>query len=397
VIRAGLGRSYFLNGFDAAFNHLSSSYPLAQAQVINQSSLYQPVFPIEQGPPTPTPPAFPSSGHLKPPQGTFIKAWEYERKIPSIDSWNLTIERQLARDLTISIAYVGNKGTHLDYSYFNYNAAPPGPGDLLSRRPFYNKFGISGSIFLVCNCDDSNYHALQISTSKHFSGVYSFHSSFTWAKALDHQIGDRGPQSVNPYDRSGSYGVSYLNRAVVWTLTHTLELPYGRGRRFGSNAPGFLQWSLGGWKFDGFTTVESGLAISPTDSNNSTLNADFGQRPNRLPGVPLYPAVQSRTLWFNPDAFQHQPVCCVWGNAAPGIMRGPGLASADWALGKQFSFKTPLNRELTRLEFRWENFNFFNRTNLGQPVNDINNPLVGRISSVAAPMRRMQFVLHLRW
>jgi hypothetical protein len=154
---------------------------------------------------------------------------------------------------------------------------------------------------------------------------------------------------------------------------------------------------LGGWKFDGITTVESGLALSPTDSDSRTLNADFGQRPNLVPGVSLYPAVQTRAQWFNPAAFQTPPVCCVWGNAAPGILRGPGLADADWSLGKEFTFKTPLNSEATRLEFRWENFNVFNRTNFGGPVTDMNNPLFGRISSLTGTMRRMQFVLHLRF
>jgi hypothetical protein len=397
VIRAGLGRSYFLNGFDAAFNHLTTSYPIAQNQVLSQVNQYTPIFQIEKGPPTPTPPAFPASGHLKPPPGTAIKAWEYERKTPSVDSWNFTIERQVAHDLTMSVAYVGNKGTHLDFDYFNYNAAPPGPGDLLSRRPFYQKFGIDGTIYLVCDCDDSNYNSLQFTTVKRFSGAYSLNSSFTWAKALDHQIGNRGAQAANPYDRAASYGISYMNRAVVWTLTHTAQVPYGVGRRWGSNAKGFMQAALGGWKFDGVTTMESGLALSPTDSDTRTLNADFGQRPNVVPGVSVYPTDHSRFQWFNPAAFSTPAVCCVWGNAGVGIMRGPGLANADWSFGKEFTFKTPLNADTTRMEFRWENFNTFNHANLGGPVVDTNNPLFGRISSLNGTMRRMQFVLHLRF
>ena len=49
VIRGGLGRSYFINGFDAAFNHLDSSYPVAQAQAVEQSNLYTPIFPMNAG------------------------------------------------------------------------------------------------------------------------------------------------------------------------------------------------------------------------------------------------------------------------------------------------------------------------------------------------------------
>ncbi len=397
VIRAGLGRSYFMNGFDAAFNHLDSSYPIAQAQVITQSSTYSPIFPMNQGPPTPPAPVFPASGILTPPPNDFAKAFPFVRKIPSIDSWNVTIQREIAKDLTLSVAYVGNRGTNLDYSLYNVDAAPAAPGDLLSRRPYYQKFGFTGQIYVNCTCDSSNFNALEATAEKRFTNGYSFHSSFTWSKALDDEIGNRGPQGGNPYDIKGSYGVSYLNRAIVWTTTHTFQVPYGRGQRFGANAGRISQTLLGGWTFDGLTTLQSGLALAPTDSDASTLNADWSQRPNRVPGVSLYSGSKNRHQWLNAAAFETPPVCCVWGNARPGIMRGPAFYDADWSFGKVFPFKSPLAADLTNLEFRWENFNTFNHTNLGQPVNDINNPLFGVISSTQSNMRRMQFDLHLRW
>jgi hypothetical protein len=397
VIRVGLGRSYFLNGFDAAFNHLDSSYPIAQAQVIPQSGIYSPIFPMRQGPPTPPAPVFPSSGILTPPPNDFAKAFPYVRKTPSIDSWNVTLQQQIAKDLTVSIAYVGNKGTHLDYSLYNVDAAPPAPGDLLSRRPEYIKFGFTGQIYVNCTCDNSNYNALQITVQKRFTNGYSFHSAFTWSKALDDEIGDRGPQSVNPYDIKGSYGVSYLNQAVVWTTTHSYQIPYGKGQRFGADAGALRQALLGGWVFDGVTTLQSGLALSPTDSNGTTLNADWGQRPNRVPGISFYPKSKNRHLWLNAAAFQTPPVCCVWGNAHPGIMRGPAYYDADWSFGKVFGFKTPLNPELTHLEFRAEGFNVFNHTNLAEPINDVNNPLYGVITGIQGNMRSLQADLHLRW
>jgi hypothetical protein len=397
VIRAGLGRSYFMNGFDAAFNHLDSSYPIAQAQVIPQSSMYAPLFPIGDGPPTPPAPQFPASGHLTPPPNDFAKAFPFVRMIPSIDSWNFSIERQIAKDFTLTVAYVGNKGNNLDYSLYNVDAAPPAPGDLLSRRPYYIKFGFTGQIYVNCTCDSSNYNGLQITGLKRFTNGYSIHSAFTWAKALDDEIGDRGPQSVNPYDIKASYGVSYLNQAVVWTTTHTFQVPYGRGQHFGANARPLAQALLGGWTFDGITTIQSGLALSPTDSDSSTLNADWGQRPNRVQGVSFYPKKKDRYLWLNVAAFQTPPQCCVWGNAHPGIMRGPAFYNADWSLGKVFGFKTPLNREATTLEVRAEGFNVLNHTNLGQPVNDVNNPQYGMIFGTQEDMRRFQFDLHLRW
>ncbi len=297
VIRAGLGRSYFMNGFDAAFNHLDSSYPIAQAQVIPQSNAYVPIFPINAGPPEPTPPIFPASGHLTPPPHDFAKAFPFERKTPSIDSWNFSIERQIAKDFSLTVAYVGNKGNNLDYSLYNVDAATPGPADTIeSRRPYDQKFGFSGQIYVNCTCDNSNYNGLQVEGVKRFTNGYSVHSAFTWAKALDHEIGDRGPQSINPYDIGASYGVSYLNQAVVWTTTHSFQVPYGKGQRFGANANAVTQTLLGGWTFDGVTTLQSGLALSPTDSNGTSLNADWGQRPNRVSGVSLYFMAESCSI-----------------------------------------------------------------------------------------------------
>lgn len=143
VLRAGLGRTYFENGFDAVFNHLSSSYPIAQLIIVLPNNQYTPLFPLTQGPPAPPAPAFPSNGILTPPANDQIKAWPFDMPTPSLDSWNVTIERKLAKDLLVEAGYVGSKGTHVDYDYFNFNAAPPGPGDLVSRRPFYGKFGIT--------------------------------------------------------------------------------------------------------------------------------------------------------------------------------------------------------------------------------------------------------------
>jgi hypothetical protein len=397
VIRGGLGRSYFMNGFDAAFNHLTTSYPIAQAQVIPQTSYYTPIFKISTSAPTPTPPVFPSSGRLTPPPGTLIKAFKPERKTPSVDSWNLAIQQQIGKDFTITAAYVGNKGNNLDYSLYNINAAPAGPGDFLSRRPYYQKFGINGGIYLNCTCDDSNYNSAQVTATKRFSNGYSFNSAFTWAKALDHEIGARGPQGVNPYDIPGMYGVSYLNNAAVWTTTHSFQIPFGKGRRWGNTANGFIQQIFGGYNFNGVTLLQSGLAMAPTDGNGALLNGEFAQRPDRVPGVASFAANKGRQQFWNPAVFRHVQTPYVWGNARPGTLRGPSFYNADWAIGKTFAFKSPLTRDLTTFDVRWESFNVFNHTNLGSPVNDINNFQFGKIFSTAADMRRNEFEAHLRF
>ena len=84
-------------------------------------------------------------------------------------------------------------------------------------------------------------------------------------------------------------------------------------------------------------------------------------------------------------------------------MRGPNFVRADWSFWKETTFKTPLNRESTSLEFRWENFDFWNNADRGLPNNTVDSATAGRITSLAGllagtvGMRRMQFGLRLRW
>lgn len=416
ILRAGFGRSYFGGNYDAVFYHLTSAYPITSQQTIQQSTNFQPILVLDglTGPPPSTPPVFPDSGRLMPPAGQLIKPRPFDWKTEHIDSWNFTFERQMASDFRLSVAYVGNKGTNLAWGGYNPNAANVGANaldtDLLSRRPQFVKFGLDNAFANLCNCASTNYHSLQVVADKRFSNGYSINSAFTWAKAMDTELGGFGwgDQSTNPYDQKGSYGISGYNRAAVWTVNHTWQLPFGKGLKWGSSATGIKKVVLAGWNFNGITTIESGFAMSPVGGSGSTLLGDWGQRPDRVPGADWKAVAggQTRDQWFNPDAFTTNFPCCRWGNASRGIMRGPGLATADWAIWKEFTFKTPLNREDTTLQFRWENFNFFNRTNLGQPNNDVDSDEAGRITGLAGvgsgfgvigPMRRMQFGLRLAW
>jgi hypothetical protein len=416
VIRAGLGRSYFGSNYGGVFYTLTSQYPEAAQQSINQTNQYLPVFALDGVTPVPpsAAPVFPSSGHLAPPPGTLLKGRPFDWKTEAVDSWNFTVEHQLGNDMMVSLAYVGNAGSHI-WAGLNINDAVPGLGPLDPRRPYYQKFGISNPISWNCNCMSSNYHGMEFKVDKRFSRGYTFNSSFTWAKSLDHEFGGFAyhGQPVNPYDVKSAYGVnSEQSREFVWTLSHNWQLPYGKGSRWGSNAGGIKSVVLGGWQFNGVTTVESGLYFSPTIGDTSTINSDIGQRPDRISGVPLYAGTgvaHNRQVWFNAHAFTGPQFpgggaqCCRFGNAANGSLVGPGLKSADWALWKEFAFHTPLNREETTVQFRWENFNVFNFTNLGTPNSTIDSGAAGQITSLAgsgaatAFMRRMQFALKLIW
>lgn len=398
VIRAGLGRSFFSSGYDATFYHLTSGFPIVTQQQVSQTNVYQAVFPINVTPPAASVGTLPASGLLPAPDGVTLKTRQFDWKTETMDSWNFTIQQALGHGATLSVGYVGNKGTHLSWGP-NINAANVGTGSLLSLRPDYQLYGLSQGISLECNCSDSNYNAMNIVLNKRMSSFYMVNSNFTWSKSM----GYGAFWSPTTYNRQIDYGPgggtinsASIDRKFVWVTTHSFNVPYGPGRHFGSAATGPNKYVLGGWVFSGVMSIESGLAFSPDVSSNATLNADFTQRPDPVQGMSPsnVPGGQRAAEWYNPAAFTI-PACCRFGYASVGSLRGPGLINADWALSKDFTFASILNREATRIQIRAEAFNVWNNTNLGQPNANVDQTSAGQITSLQSIMRRMEFGVHI--
>ena len=420
VIRSGLGRSYFATNYSSTFQALSIVFPISGTQSVNQPNAYTPVFPLDQGSvPAAAPFTAPASGHLLVPNGASVYYNPPYTPTEHVDQWNLTVEHSINNNLKASIGYVGTKGTDLAWNP-NINAANIDPSNpsapFCGRETYCALYGLTQGIGSRNNGGNSSYNAMQFIVDKRFSAGYSITSAFTWSKSLDTEAAGFawGDQATDPFNREASYGVgTNQDRAAVWTLTHNWQLPYGAGLKWGSDATGIKKLVLAGWQFNGVTVVEDGFALSPGIGSQSTLNAGFGQRPDRIPGVSLYPANQTTAEWYNPAAFQ-APVfpgppgtiqCCRWGDAARGSFRGPGLFGTDWALWKDFRFSTPLNREDTHLQFRWEAFNALNHAPLGEPDTTIDDATAGRITSLqgtfikanSTTMRRMEFTLRLQF
>jgi outer membrane receptor protein involved in Fe transport len=398
VVRAGFGQSYFSSGYDATFYHLTSFYPITAQQTIQSSNIYQYIFPIADVPAAAPAPALPSNGLLTPPDGTLLKTRDLNFLTENIYSWNLTVERQLDARTTLNVGYVGTKGTHISFGQ-NINAAGPGVGPLINRRPYYNEFGLSQPIDLQGNMVNQNFNGLVVGVKRRFTKYLGFTGSYTWSKVL-------GYYQYNPVDLKSDYGVggntnayfegdSGINRASVFTLGYTALLPYGRGMRFGAGSSALVNALLGGWETSGVWAAESGLPFSAFVSSNTSLNADFTQMANRVSGVPLY-AGKNFSHWYNLAAFAI-PTCCQYGNAAPGVLTGPNVFKADLAVWKEWKFTS--RYEAMALQFRGEAFNAFNHVNAGIPDNNIDDPAAGQITSLQSglPMREFQLGLHFQF
>jgi len=384
VIRAGYGRSYAINRFGANFGTYCCQWPVGDNQAINAATLYSRIFPLSQGPPDPSSGAvrIPESGRLKLPDGQMVFSRPFDDKTTSLDSWNLTVQRQVTSSMTAEIGYVGSVGRHL-WRPHEGNPAIPGAGALTPRKPFGSRFGLSQAINIRSSDGNAKFHSMQIRIDKRFTSAYQLLVSYTWQKTLLDTY-------QNPFNRNAYWNLSGPGKWL--TISHVLELPFGRGRRFGQNASGLTRALLEGWQFAGITQIQDGAPISPTMVSN-TLNVDnYSQVPDRIGSGFVSDPNASR--WFDISAFR-VPAQYQFGTSGLGVLKGPGWWVADFSLDKNFYFGSPLN-ERTRMAFRWQVFNAFNHVNLTNPDTRIDLPTQGgRIFNIQRDMRRMQLGLHL--
>jgi len=385
VLRAGFGRSYFLNPYGASFGTQACCWPIKQDQTFSQANPYAPLgFTIDQGPGVPaTLPAFPASGKIALPDG-------FSEYFPGVgvyahsysDSYNMTLEHTFAYGINASVGYVGNVGRKLWYNS-DPNAPIPGPGDFNSRRPFFAAFGWTQGLGLRNNKIPSSYNSLQARVQKHFhNGLYLL-SNFTWDKSIDY--GEFGAQ--NQFDIAGNKGNSQFTRPLASVSAITWDLPFGRGRAHAGDLGSVAEAVVGGWSVSTIVNLEAGKYFTPTLANGSSLNSTIGLRPDRIGSGEV--SNPDRNLWFNPADFT-VPALYTYGNSGRSILAGPGYASVDLSLAKAFALT-----ERARLEFRWDAFNAFNRTNLANPDTNVDVSTAGRITGIQEYMRRMQIGAHL--
>ncbi len=357
----------------------------------------------------------------------FRRAQQIDQRTPYVQQWSFGIQRELIKDLVLDVAYVGNKGTKLP-AFRNLNPALPGllpdtAANEVSRqnRRLYPTLLDSDVEYLEYR-GNTNYHSLQVRLEKRFSAGFSTLASYTYGKALgnsvDHlstsgagagyDIGvNRDPQE--PRNARPEYGPLEFDVTHRFVWTYIWGLPVGKGQRFLSDLAGWKQAVFGAWQVNGINTFQTGLALTPSISSSLPNNSDLGGERARRPDLigPLVPSGFHQTIngWF--DTTQVAIPCvnrpftsatdCPSANRAPsgsagvGIVRGPGLATVDFSVFKNFQFG-----EQRRLQFRTEMFNLFNRANFGLPtLTYAGTPTGGGFGTirVATPARIIQFGL----
>ena len=434
VVRMGYGRSFDIGVFGSLFGHtVTQNLPVLANQVLNSptNDNKTPAFnftgqclpsPWDTTLCGPTPnsfPVIPSNGILPffGPTGTVSPHIRPDKLVPpTVDAWNVTVQRQITSKTSVDIGYVGNHGSHVfkgnGNSYNPNQATVVGFGTLSynERSPYNTAFttpytdenGVTTNV--VCcsgqgfgyNGDDgtNSYNALQIKVDQRAMAGLTLTGSYTYSKAYDND------GSYQPDLRQG-WGRQDYNRDSVLILTSLYELPFGKGKHYLGNASRGLDMVLGGWQWNATLILGSGLPYSPSYSE---CNSDRDTGPCRPSLTGSFPQgagslVGQQVVYFTPVAplatngaqagpFT-RPNVGTFGNIHRNQFNGPGEFMSDMSIFKNFSIT-----ESVKAQFQAEFFNVFNHPVYNLPSNTcIDCAGAGIINSLEgdSQMRQLQF------
>jgi hypothetical protein len=196
------------------------------------------------------------------------------------------------------------------------------------------------------------------------------------------------------YDTEASWALASYDIRHRFVLSYLYELPFGQGRRFASGASGLVNALIGGWQFNGITTLQSGTPLSITANNTAGI---FGARtqPNNNGADPrLSGPVEDRLNRYFDTTVYSQPAAFTFGNEpifSP-ILRAPSLRNFDLSMFKTFTMHASV-----RAQIRIEALNAFNTVQFSGPNTSVTSTSFGVITSQANAPRQLQFGLKLLW
>lgn len=318
---------------------------------------------------------------------------------PTTYDWNLTIEQQIRRDMTVNVSYVGLRGVHLREDV-DLNPRAAGVGTEASRP--YKSFS---DIYENQNNGMSDYNALQIGVQKRpGAGLGVLHNitllaNYTFSKAMDIALANAGGITDvgsskgsgmpfgNPNQGHFETGPSDFDRTHRFVASYVWDLPRLAG------APVLVRSVAGGWQWTGIFTKQSGDAMTIMAGTDRSLTNLGGDRANFIGPATQYGGVAPEATrrgcgnstcvpWLNTTLFA-LPAIGTFGNVGKGAFRGPGQTYMDMGLIKNFYPKK--GNEDLRMQLRGEFFNVFNHAAFNDPNLAANSGNFGGIYSAGDP------------
>jgi hypothetical protein len=358
-----------------------------------------------------------------------------------VQQFNLNIEHQLPGNIVLTAGYAGSRSAHILVSQVDENVGSPAACGIVQNYTLgcgHNPI-ISSNPYQLVNSNNSvgaaRYDSLQIKaeTKSAQHGIYAL-IGYTYARNFDSGMPDGLGTNVGalywplPGTQKLDWGLSQLNLNNTLTASILYDLPFGKGKHFGSNWSGPTNTILGNWQVNLIERAQSGFPLFVVDSSNigpvlppatpglgnsgTYFNYNFYSfnRPDEVgdpnkggpePGGTNCPSqVHTHANWFNPCAFERAPAGEL-GTTARAPVYGPRFVNTDFSIIKDFPMSL---REGMNLQFRAEFFNLLNHPqfymggigDLGEQ--DINTPSsFGVINQALNTSRVIQFALKLKF
>jgi outer membrane receptor protein involved in Fe transport len=334
-------------------------------------------------------------------------------KSGELKSYHFSLQRELPLGFVLDVGYVGNRGNNLmvlgDFNQGRVNQ-PTENLSVNARRPIQT----FGFIQIAFDGGFLNYDGLQMKIEKRMGALF-FLNSFTYSKSSDNASGHLealgGDNSRLNFRNIGlETGYTGYDQRYNNTTTFVYELPFGKGRKYMSNANRLVDGLLGGWRLNGIQTLNAGLPVNLTYSPQASFQDGSSSFRSNAVGTSVLPqnlrTGDYRTLLLNPclsNTDGRFPFCSSlgagvleptdrslpFGNAMRNSIRGLQFFQFDMGLHKQFTIT-----ERVGLQFRFEGFNLFNKTNLAFADSNRTSGTFGRLQN-QFPSRELQFALKL--
>ncbi len=361
------------------------------------------------------------NGTNPPLQTAFI---EFNPKRNYVMIWSLNIQRDLSKNTSLMIGYVGNRGVHMLNREDDINSvlptqtsqglvmpANPGAAPPCTEATLNVVTGGScrvnpafGDVRGIYWSGDSFYDALEATVKEKIGSNFNFQASYTWGKAIDTGsatvIGDPFQTSISsPYFfcKNCRRGLSDfdIRHSFSAHLIYDLPSPKNLGS-FGSTA-------LGGWELGSIITAQSGVPFTPIIAGDvlGLGSADPWAFPNLVPGcnpIASNPkANPNGPIYYNQQCFTLPVPLNLFGNVRRNSLIGPKLVDVDFSVYKNF----PVHRisENSNVQFRAEMFNVLNHANFAPPINNVAVlfSTAGLLDRTTTTSRQIQFGLKLNW
>ncbi|MBV9677628.1 MAG: TonB-dependent receptor [Acidobacteriaceae bacterium] len=296
---------------------------------------------------------------------------------PYTEQWSFDLQYQLSSHSVFQIGYLGNRGRKLLYGNPNINANQL-PGQFLRlqsqldqqvNNPFFGvldpstPLGSQSTIaynqllrpfpeftYIGWNRSlpgaRSSYNALDVKYNHRFGADLSVLMTYRWSKALDNGPEDflgwaTGNQWRDSYNTMLDYNISTHDVPQSFATALVYDLPYGRGKHWGNNAPGIVKEALGNWQLSSVVRLASGLPLPSAvfwSYNNPLGPYGFpGPQLANLVGNPV-PSARTPNTWINAAAYTAPASPWTIGNVPQRMtqLRERAARNVDLSVAKNF-------------------------------------------------------------